>query len=352
MRLGFSLSLIAALDRGQRRGVTYSTADLAAELGVPTSVLDEHLKVLARAGFTAPTQGGRWVLAWNPETATLHDLYLALGLPLAGTWLARPSAPWQSAGRAGDGAYHPGRGGGDARDARLAARRHARSGGTVPAMGITDAAGATGCRARPLGVVRPGRAADGGRAVGMPAEMPRRSIDEIAEDEPFAPFARWFELAMKSEPLAETMMLATATRDGVPSVRAVLLKGADANGLVFYTNLESRKAEELAANPRAALCFHWKSLGRQIRIEGTVAPAARRGGRRLFRDAGARQPDRRLGVGAVAAARKPCRARSALRRVPGQIRRAGARTAAGQLVGLSRAAGTVRVLAGTAVPAA
>jgi membrane protein len=95
VRLGFSLSLIAALDRGQRRGVTYSTADLAAELGVPTSVLDEHLKVLARAGFTAATQGGRWVLAWNPETATLHDLYVALGLPLAGTWLARPTVPWQ-----------------------------------------------------------------------------------------------------------------------------------------------------------------------------------------------------------------------------------------------------------------
>lgn len=98
-------------------------------------------------------------------------------------------------------------------------------------------------------------------------------IDEIADDEPFAPFARWFELAMTSEKLAETMMLATATGDGVPSVRAVLLKGADASGFVFYTNLESRKAEELAANPRAALCFHWKSLGRQIRIEGTVSPA-------------------------------------------------------------------------------
>jgi membrane protein len=96
VRLGFSLALIAALDHGQRRGVTYSTADLAAELGVPRSVLDENLKVLARAGFTAPTQGGRWVLAWNPETATLHDLYLALGLPLAGTWLARPTAPWQT----------------------------------------------------------------------------------------------------------------------------------------------------------------------------------------------------------------------------------------------------------------
>jgi pyridoxamine 5'-phosphate oxidase len=98
-------------------------------------------------------------------------------------------------------------------------------------------------------------------------------IDEIADDEPFAPFARWFEAAVRSEPLAETMMLATATRDGAPSVRAVLLKGAGADGFVFYTNLESRKAAELEANPRAALCFHWKSLGRQIRIEGPVAPA-------------------------------------------------------------------------------
>ncbi len=51
--------------------------------------------MLASAGFTAPTQGGGWVLAWSPETATLHDLYLALSLPLAGTWLARPLAPWQ-----------------------------------------------------------------------------------------------------------------------------------------------------------------------------------------------------------------------------------------------------------------
>ena len=97
--------------------------------------------------------------------------------------------------------------------------------------------------------------------------------DEIADEEPFAPFGRWFELATKSEPLAETMMLATATRDGIPSVRAVLLKGADADGFVFYTNLESRKAEELAANPRAALCLHWKSLNRQVRIEGSVSPA-------------------------------------------------------------------------------
>ena len=91
--------------------------------------------------------------------------------------------------------------------------------------------------------------------------------DEIAEDEPFAPFARWFALASESETLAETMTLATAS-DGVPSIRAVLLKGADERGFVFYTNFESRKGEELLANPRAALCFHWKSLGRQVRIEG------------------------------------------------------------------------------------
>src|SRR5712671_1875116 len=95
--------------------------------------------------------------------------------------------------------------------------------------------------------------------------------DEIPEDEPFAPFERWFALASQSELLAETMTLATATRDGAPALRAVLLKGADSRGFVFYTNFESRKAEELSANPRAALCFHWKSLGRQIRIEGTVS---------------------------------------------------------------------------------
>ena len=95
--------------------------------------------------------------------------------------------------------------------------------------------------------------------------------DDIAEDEPFAPFARWFALAAQSEPLAEATMLATATRDGAPSVRAVLLKGADTDGFVFYTNLQSRKSEELYTNPRAALCLYWKSLARQIRIEGAVA---------------------------------------------------------------------------------
>jgi pyridoxamine 5'-phosphate oxidase len=93
-------------------------------------------------------------------------------------------------------------------------------------------------------------------------------IDDIAEDEPFGPFARWLALAEKSEELAETMTLATASAAGVPSLRAVLLKAVDARGFVFYTNLESRKSGELFVNPHAALCFHWKSLKRQVRVEG------------------------------------------------------------------------------------
>jgi membrane protein len=95
VRLGFALALLAVLVRAQRRGTICRITDLISELGVPTSVVDEHLQVLARAGFTAPTQAGGWVLAWNPETATLHDLYVALDLPLAGSWRARPLMPWQ-----------------------------------------------------------------------------------------------------------------------------------------------------------------------------------------------------------------------------------------------------------------
>src|SRR5437764_14999204 len=95
VRLGFSLALIAALNRAQRRGLTSRIASLAVELGVATSVVDEHLQQLARAGFVAPTQAGAWVLAWNPETATPHDLYEALDLPLAGRWRDHPVAPWQ-----------------------------------------------------------------------------------------------------------------------------------------------------------------------------------------------------------------------------------------------------------------
>src|SRR5437764_648026 len=95
VRLGFSLSLIASLARAQRRGESRSTPALAAELGVATRVIDEHMRQLTEAGFAAHTQEGCWVLSWAPETATLHDLYEALQLPLAGRWMARAAQPWQ-----------------------------------------------------------------------------------------------------------------------------------------------------------------------------------------------------------------------------------------------------------------
>ena len=94
---------------------------------------------------------------------------------------------------------------------------------------------------------------------------------ELASQDPLEKFARWMKDAEGSEPsLPNAASLATATPDGRPSLRMVLLKEYGADGFVFYTNLESRKGEELAANPRAAMCFHWKSLTRQVRVEGTV----------------------------------------------------------------------------------
>ncbi len=89
--------------------------------------------------------------------------------------------------------------------------------------------------------------------------------------DPFDLFRAWFAEAERSEPNdPNAMALATATPDGRPSVRMVLLKEWDTRGFVFYTNKESRKGDELNANPHAALLFHWKSLRRQIRIEGAV----------------------------------------------------------------------------------
>ncbi|MDQ2801578.1 MAG: pyridoxamine 5'-phosphate oxidase [Pseudomonadota bacterium] len=91
----------------------------------------------------------------------------------------------------------------------------------------------------------------------------------MADIDPFAQFRRWLDEAAASEPNdPNAMTLATATRDGRPAARIVLLKDYDRRGFVFYTNTESRKGEELASNAQAALLFHWKSLGRQIRIEG------------------------------------------------------------------------------------
>jgi pyridoxamine 5'-phosphate oxidase len=90
--------------------------------------------------------------------------------------------------------------------------------------------------------------------------------------DPFQLFDEWFAEARAGEINdPEAMALATATPDGRPSVRMVLLKGHGPDGFVFYTNQRSRKGEELAANPHAALLFHWKSLRRQVRIEGPVS---------------------------------------------------------------------------------
>ena len=93
--------------------------------------------------------------------------------------------------------------------------------------------------------------------------------------DPHAIFEEWLAEARLAEPNDPTAMaLATADADGRPSVRMVLMKGHDERGFVFYTNLDSRKGGELAANPRAALLFHWKSLRRQVRVEGAVGPVS------------------------------------------------------------------------------
>jgi pyridoxamine 5'-phosphate oxidase len=94
-------------------------------------------------------------------------------------------------------------------------------------------------------------------------------------DDPFALFDAWFAEAKAAEINdPEAMALATCGANGRPSIRMVLLKGHGPDGFAFYTNLDSRKGEELTANPSAALLFHWKALRRQVRIEGTVEPVA------------------------------------------------------------------------------
>lgn len=99
--------------------------------------------------------------------------------------------------------------------------------------------------------------------------------EEHADADPIRQFSRWWDEAVRSElPEVNAMILATADARGRPSARAVLLKGFDAAGFVFYTNYESRKGRELAVNPAAALLFFWAELERQVRIEGTVERVA------------------------------------------------------------------------------
>jgi pyridoxamine 5'-phosphate oxidase len=93
--------------------------------------------------------------------------------------------------------------------------------------------------------------------------------------DPIALFSDWFAAASAAEPNdPDAMALATVEKDGAPDVRMVLLKGVDARGFVFYTNMQSSKGRQLAANPNAALAFHWKSIGRQIRVRGAMEPVS------------------------------------------------------------------------------
>ena len=101
-------------------------------------------------------------------------------------------------------------------------------------------------------------------------------VEDFTEaPDPEALFSQWFDDAERAEindPNA--MILATVDKSGMPNSRVVLLKGMDARGFVFYTNFESAKGQELLENPKASLCFYWKSLRRQVRIRGTVEPVS------------------------------------------------------------------------------
>lgn len=97
-------------------------------------------------------------------------------------------------------------------------------------------------------------------------------FDQSPPADPLSVFRRWLDEARENEPNDPTAMaLATVAEDGMPAVRMVLLKDVSQHGFVFYTNFESRKGRHLLAHPKAGLLFHWKSLRRQVRIEGTVA---------------------------------------------------------------------------------
>jgi pyridoxamine 5'-phosphate oxidase len=106
--------------------------------------------------------------------------------------------------------------------------------------------------------------------------MPGNHVFPLLEKEldpnPIKQFERWLDEAFDAKiPQAESMTLATATKNGMPSARMVLLKHVDAQGFVFYTNYNSQKGKELAENPRASLVFYWEELHRQVRIDGTVS---------------------------------------------------------------------------------
>lgn len=135
------------------------------------------------------------------------------------------------------------------------------------------------------------------------------TADFSEAQDPFALFGDWFEDARRKEPNdPNAMSLATVDADGLPNVRMVLLKGVDTDGFVFYTNYESQKGGEILASGKAALCFHWKSLERQVRVRGTVAPVSDEEADAYFRS---RPRDSRIGAWASQQSR-PLESRFAL----------------------------------------
>lgn len=142
---------------------------------------------------------------------------------------------------------------------------------TFPANGGT-VAGERGEQAETI--AGPNPMSQSGTDTSDDAELPG-SHNPAQADDPFALFDAWMADARESEINdPDAMALATVDSDGMPNVRMVLLKEAGPDGFVFYTNAESAKGTELAAQPRAALCFHWKSLRRQVRVRGQVEPVS------------------------------------------------------------------------------
>jgi pyridoxamine 5'-phosphate oxidase len=136
-------------------------------------------------------------------------------------------------------------------------------------------------------------------------------VESVPFAQPFEEFARWFAAAQAAESLAEAASLATVDAAGAPSLRLILVKAADPSGFVFYTNLDSRKGLELAQNRHAALCFHWKSLQRQVRIEGPTEPVGAAEADAYF---ATRARDSQLGAWASRQSR-PLESRAALERL-------------------------------------
>lgn len=131
------------------------------------------------------------------------------------------------------------------------------------------------------------------------AAEPAPELDAVSD--PFELFGTWLEEAKEKEINdANAMALATADSDGLPDVRMVLLKNFDPQGFVFFTNLESYKGQQLSDNPQAALCFHWKSLRRQVRVRGAITPVSGEEADAYF---ASRARDSRIGAWASAQSR-------------------------------------------------